>query len=507
MTTTQEWLENKFSKDVAEIESSRRDELKGDLIIESYSNLKILNLTNSKNKGKEKDIEKLILKDLLSLEECFIKDCKIKELIIDSCPNIKTLHVQKNNLNSLEFLEKLTNLEDLNIDNNKELSFNCGLKYLPLNLNKFTYKGTKLEIILKDNWKENRSELIKSVTENPRLFWDLTLKYNHLKIELDSALKKENFEPKMIVDPTDKIVTNFKNSAQDLIEENEDLRSQFSSQKPILGKEIGRGSFGKAYKGIWKEQEVAVKEFFKWDKKLKEEIKLLRDLKSKYIIQYYGEYQGNSNNDKKLLIIMEFAERGSLANYIDKNKNESHNWQLNYKFIRQMVKGLRYLHAEGVLHRDLKSHNVLVTEGDVAKLADFGIAQLIKKPNTNSDNKEIVGSIPWMAPESLRDGQYTYQSDIYSLGMIFWEIVARKTIPFKELNEKNTIGFNVAYLKKKEIIPADAPEELTDIINSCWKDNPQERISLVEIESQVNEVIRLEKEFPQTEAKVEVMTK
>jgi serine/threonine protein kinase len=58
-----------------------------------------------------------------------------------------------------------------------------------------------------------------------------------------------------------------------------------------------------------------------------------------------------------------------------------------------MVKGLRYLHAEGVLHRDLKSHNVLITEGNIAKLADFGLAQLLKKANNDFDNKQIIGTV------------------------------------------------------------------------------------------------------------------
>lgn len=230
MITTQEWLNNEFSfKNINEIKSSRRDELKGNLIIEDYPSLKILNLTNSKNNGREKEIKKLTLRNLPLLEECFIKDCKTEELIIENCPQIKILYVQRNNLEDLSFLENLNNLEDLNIDENKKIDFNCGLKNLPLNLIEFSYKGTKLERILKDNWKENREKLINLITKNTLLFWDLTVKYEHLKTVLDSVLKKESNEPKIIVDSTDKIVSIFKKDAEDLIEENKILKQELFS--------------------------------------------------------------------------------------------------------------------------------------------------------------------------------------------------------------------------------------------------------------------------------------
>jgi serine/threonine protein kinase len=125
---------------------------------------------------------------------------------------------------------------------------------------------------------------------------------------------------------------------------------------------------------------------------------------------------------------MEYAEQRSLNRWIEKNENNPHDWQLNYRFIDQITKGLVYLHSENIIHRDLKSHNILITKDNVAKIADFGLAKIIDDSLASSGRK-TKGSIRWMAPEVLKTGKHSFKSDTYSLGMIMWEIVAKNTKP------------------------------------------------------------------------------
>lgn len=329
---------------------------------------------------------------------------------------------------------------------------------------------------------------------------------NELKIKLDNfenlSTTKEFIDKFSHNEKTTKTLTDLNQESNSSIQEHQWFKSQFTQQEPIFREEIGRGSSGKVYRGIWKNQEVAVKEV-KRKENIKEELKLLRDLKSKYIIQYYGEYQ---KSEQEWLIIMELAEHGSLANFIYKNKNNLHNWPLNYNFIKNMVRGLRYLHSEGVLHRDLKSHNVLISEGYIAKLTDFGLAKLVENYHESSTSQGITGTIRWMAPEVLRKNNHSYQSDIYSLGMIMWEIAAKEIIPFKQINNNHAVIYNIVFNNLREDIPTDTPEELKEIVQSCWRENPQKRINLEEIDFKINKLIYWEDKTSQIETKIEVMT-
>jgi mitogen-activated protein kinase kinase kinase 13 len=188
-----------------------------------------------------------------------------------------------------------------------------------------------------------------------------------------------------------------------------------------------------------------------------------------------------------LMIITELAQYGTLTDYINQNKNQGHDWEINYDFIRQITLGLTYLHKSKVVHRDLKSPNILICEGAIAKIADFGLSKEIDDLTiSKTASKGILGTPRWMAPEVLKSEKYSFASDIYSLGMVIWEIVAQETVPFRQFNNNNTVMFNVGS-GLKETVPIDSPKALKEIIEKCWKTKPEERISLAEIKSKIEE--------------------
>lgn len=209
------------------------------------------------------------------------------------------------------------------------------------------------------------------------------------------------------------------------------------------------------------------------------EVDLLKKLRNRYIIQYYEVYR----DDSSLMIIMELAENGSLKSFIEENQDKSHDWKTNYSFIRNITKGLQYLHSNSIIHRDLKSLNILISEGMIAKISDFGLSKAIDDLNSlRSNNNGLVGTFRWMAPELItkRGEKHTFESDIYSLGMIIWEICAKQTKPFKDLKTNNEISLNYTQ-GGREDIPVDSPEDLKEIIELCWLEEPEDRISLENI--------------------------
>jgi predicted Ser/Thr protein kinase len=187
----------------------------------------------------------------------------------------------------------------------------------------------------------------------------------------NNAIQRSNIE----------LINNNENPTQQSTSQNKN-ESKLINNNLSIGKLIGEGGFGKVYLGYYNNQQIAIKKLPFNIKGIDKEINLLKRLKNPNIIEYYDEFQKDDN----VYIVMEYADQGSLNNFIDNNKNNPHNWDLNYNFINQIVKGLRYLHSEGVLHRDLKSHNVLVCDNNVLKLADFGLAKIIDESTSTGQN-------------------------------------------------------------------------------------------------------------------------
>ncbi|KLL02570.1 MAG: hypothetical protein MRERC_1c192 [Mycoplasmataceae bacterium RC_NB112A] len=258
------------------------------------------------------------------------------------------------------------------------------------------------------------------------------------------------------------------------------IRMTLVDEKPIFEEkdEIGSGGFGKVYHGKWKFQDVAVKKLNlspHIKKDVEREISNLKNLRNnKYIIQYYGTHSDN----QEFLIIMEYAENGTLTKFINDNKNKEQDWKLSNEFIKQIVLGLTFIHHENIIHRDLKSMNILLTNNyHQVKISDFGLSRT--KNISSSQTKDIKGTLQWMAPELLRDKNYSEQSDIYALGMVIWEIAAKCTMPFKCI-DYSILAYHIIS-GKKETIPSDTPRNIQNIIRQCWKDNPAERIALANI--------------------------
>src|SRR5687767_2166708 len=149
---------------------------------------------------------------------------------------------------------------------------------------------------------------------------------------------------------------------------------------------LGEGGFGQVYLGEWKGQRVAVKRFKildsesdeKTKKMIQYEIDLVKMLKSRYIIQTFDvmEYEG------AMVIISDLAEMGSLRKVLE-NKSITLTWGTKWDFAEGIARGLDFLHKSNVIHRDLKSHNILVTKNMEVKLADFGLAKIKKSAKEN----------------------------------------------------------------------------------------------------------------------------
>ncbi|XP_074307524.1 PR5-like receptor kinase [Silene latifolia] len=204
---------------------------------------------------------------------------------------------------------------------------------------------------------------------------------------------------------------------------------QLATQNFAAENKLGEGGFGEVYKGeLEGGQEVAVKRLSKRSAQgiaeFETEIVLVAGLQHKNLVKLLG-YCASPNES---LLIYEFLPNSSLDKFLfDPAKKASLDWQTRFNIICGIARGLLYLHEDSrikVVHRDLKSSNILLDEAMDPKIADFGLARLFEVDQSREDTKRIAGTFGYMAPEYAIRGRYSVKSDVYSFGVIVLEIVS-----------------------------------------------------------------------------------
>src|ERR1044071_5391294 len=153
----------------------------------------------------------------------------------------------------------------------------------------------------------------------------------------------------------------------------------------------------------------------------------------RYLNKYYGITQDPITED--FIIIMKYYKLGSLKNYLTNNFFNI-KWNKKLNMLSNIARGLKHLHHQNIVHRDLHSGNILYENDWDIVISDLGIS----KSSIDNNDDEIYGVISYMAPEILQGKKYTTNSDIYSFGMIMWEFITGR-IPFWDFwDQSNDVG-------------------------------------------------------------------
>eukprot|EP00826_Nyctotherus_ovalis_P014883 TRINITY_DN14188_c0_g1_i4.p1 TRINITY_DN14188_c0_g1~~TRINITY_DN14188_c0_g1_i4.p1 ORF type:complete len:327 (+),score=89.82 TRINITY_DN14188_c0_g1_i4:73-1053(+) len=257
---------------------------------------------------------------------------------------------------------------------------------------------------------------------------------------------------------------------------------------------LGNGSEGKVYLGkiVSLNELVAIKQYeVKLDQSdfkrliemLAKEVELVKTLSHPNIIKYYKLHRSNLRNLENVAeynVIMEYIEKGSLVDLLKSHKRGLPRSQIQ-ETVRQILKGLQYLHAHNIIHRDLKPANILVGNDDQYKITDFGISTQVREKMTTV--KRTCAGTPWyMAPEVILDKPYSYAADIWSLGCLTFELFCGRK-PYASFG-----GMQAMFQMIQNISPIEGctphtkylfnlaeNATLLDFLNQCWRSNPAER--------------------------------
>ncbi|XP_048367926.1 fibroblast growth factor receptor 1 isoform X2 [Sphaerodactylus townsendi] len=294
----------------------------------------------------------------------------------------------------------------------------------------------------------------------------------------------------------------------------EDPRWELPRDRLILGKPLGEGCFGQVVLaeaiGLDKDKpnrvtKVAVK-MLKSDATEKDLSDLISEME---MMKMIGKHKniinllGACTQDGPLYVIVEYASKGNLREYLQARRppgmeycyNPTHipEEQLSFKDLvscaYQVARGMEYLASKKCIHRDLAARNVLVTEDSVMKIADFGLARDIH--HIDYYKKTTNGRLPvkWMAPEALFDRIYTHQSDVWSFGVLLWEIFTLGGSPYPGVPVEEL--FKLLKEGHRMDKPSNCTNELYMMMRDCWHAVPSQRPTFKQLVEDLDRIVAM----------------
>lgn len=251
----------------------------------------------------------------------------------------------------------------------------------------------------------------------------------------------------------------------------------------FLGQRFASGNHTRLYQGVYKDQDVAVKLLRldccedatianQLERQFMQEVHCLSQLHHPNIVKFMAA----SMKPPVCCLIMEYVPGGSLRAFLHRNESGSLPMKTILSMALDVARGMEYLHLQGVVHRDLKSENLVLTDDLHVKLTDFGVGCLETECDLRSAD---TGTFRWMAPEMISHQHYSKKVDVYSFGVILWELVTGE-VPFHDMIPAQ-VAFAVVHKNARPSIPDDCPLPLRHLKEHCWNANPDRRPNFYQI--------------------------
>ncbi|CAA7391469.1 unnamed protein product [Spirodela intermedia] len=234
---------------------------------------------------------------------------------------------------------------------------------------------------------------------------------------------------------------------------------------------VASGSYCDLYRGTYCSQDVAIKVLkperlnVEMQREFAQEVYIMRKVRHRNVVQFIGACTKPPN----LCIVTEFMSRGSVYDFLHKQRC-TFKLPALLRVAIDVSKGMTYLHQNNIIHRDLKAANLLMDENEVVKVADFGVARV--KAQSGVMTAE-TGTYRWMAPEVIEHKPYDHKADVFSFGVVLWELLTAK-LPYEYLTPLQA-AVGVVQKGLRPTIPKNTDPRLTELLERCWRQDPNQR--------------------------------
>ncbi|KAH6757030.1 Protein kinase superfamily protein [Perilla frutescens var. hirtella] len=284
---------------------------------------------------------------------------------------------------------------------------------------------------------------------------------------------------------------------------------EIDPSKLIIKSVLARGTFGTVHRGVYDGQDVAVK-LLDWGEEghrteaeiaslraaFTQEVAVWHKLDHPNVTKFIGATMGSSGLNIQTetgqigmpsnicCVVVEYLPGGALKSYLIKNRRKKLAFKVVVQMALDLARGLSYLHSQKIVHRDVKTENMLLDKTRTVKIADFGVAR-VEASNPNDMTGE-TGTLGYMAPEVLNGSAYNRKCDVYSFGICLWEIYCCD-MPYPDLSFSEVTSAVVQQNLRPDI-PRCCPSSLANVMKRCWDANPDKRPEMDEVVSMIEAI-------------------